>query len=117
MKYLNRIPGLDLEGIANGTVKAEDVAGLIEFVGRTLDLAPANAFVDEAMKRFGATKPEASDAWLAPRFHYAFRVHRREAADNRLFWHLALVWRPDYVKWRFGGTSGAVTDDRSSARM
>ena len=109
MNYLNLF--VDLAGIADRTVKAEDVPGLIESLGRSVDLTAPGAFVDEAMKRF-ATNRDGSDEWLAPRLHYAFRLHRREAADPRLFWYLALAWRPDYVRWRFVQPNGSVTDDR-----
>jgi hypothetical protein len=63
---------------------------------------PIRELVDEAMKRFDETRTEA-DAWLAPRLHSTLRITRREAADNRMWNHVALRIAPDYVFWRHMG--------------
>lgn len=60
---------------------------------------PVRELLDEAMKRFDETRTDA-DAWLAPRLHATLRMTRREAADGRLWNHLALRVAPDYVHWR-----------------
>jgi hypothetical protein len=59
--------------------------------------------LDEAMKRFDADSRTAADAWLAPVLHATLRLTRREAADTRLWNHLALRVAPDYVFWRHPG--------------
>ena len=111
MKHLNRIPALDISGLAQGVVKAEEVDGLVDDSGRTLDLTAAATYLDEAMRRFAGSR-EDSDSWLAPRLHYSLRLYRREAADNRVFHWLSLIWRPDYVEWRFIDRKGVVAEDR-----
>jgi len=60
---------------------------------------PVRELLDEAMKRFDDARTDA-DAWLAPRLHATLRLTRREAADSRLWNHLALRVAPDYVRWR-----------------
>jgi len=52
-----------------------------------------------------------SDRWLAPRVHYALRLHRSEAADRGV-WQLLALRFPWYVDWRWAGQDGAVADDR-----
>jgi hypothetical protein len=63
---------------------------------------PIRDLVEEAMKRFGDSRT-AADAWLAPILHSTLRITRREAADSRLWNHLALRVAPDYVFWRHPG--------------
>ncbi|MCZ9342507.1 DUF6339 family protein, partial [Streptomyces sp. TRM76130] len=60
---------------------------------------PIRNLVDDAMYAFKDNRTEA-DAWLAPRLHATLRLTRREAADRRLWTHLALAVAPDYVIWR-----------------
>ncbi|MUN38543.1 DUF6339 family protein [Actinomadura litoris] len=63
---------------------------------------PIRELVDEAMKRFDGPRTEA-DAWLSTRLHSTLRITRGEAADNRMWNHLALRIAPDYVFWRHMG--------------
>lgn len=67
--------------------------------GRT---SPVRELVDEAMARF-ADRRTAADAWLAPRLHATLRMTRAEAADGRIWNHLAMLVAPDYVVWRHKG--------------
>ncbi|MFJ3904160.1 DUF6339 family protein [Streptomyces sp. NPDC090025] len=60
---------------------------------------PVRELIDDAMHEFADNRTKA-DAWLAPRLHAALRLTRREAADRRLWAHLALAVAPDYVAWR-----------------
>ncbi|MEU3397740.1 DUF6339 family protein [Streptomyces filamentosus] len=60
---------------------------------------PLRDLIEDAMHAFGDNRTQA-DAWLAPRLHAALRLTRREAADRRLWTHLALAVAPDYVAWR-----------------
>jgi hypothetical protein len=60
---------------------------------------PIRSLVDDAMFAFDGKQTEA-DAWLAPRLHATLRLTRQEAADRRLWNHLALAVAPDYVVWR-----------------
>ncbi|MFJ5076091.1 DUF6339 family protein [Streptomyces sp. NPDC088553] len=55
--------------------------------------------VEDALHGFRDNRTQA-DAWLAPRLHATLRLTRREAADRRLWNHLALAVAPDYVAWR-----------------
>jgi hypothetical protein len=64
---------------------------------------PVRQLVDEAMKRFEFEPRTAADAWLAPLLHATLRLSRREAADSRLWNHLALRVASDYVFWRHPG--------------
>ncbi|MGW4642286.1 DUF6339 family protein [Sphaerisporangium sp. NPDC004334] len=67
---------------------------------------PMCDLLDEAIKRFDDDAPRtAADAWLAPRLHATLRLTRREAADNRLWNHLALRVAPQYIFWRHQGRS------------
>ncbi|MGW5467073.1 DUF6339 family protein [Streptomyces chartreusis] len=60
---------------------------------------PIRSLVEDAMFEFRDDRTRA-DAWLAPRLHATLRLTRREAADKRLWNHLALAVAPDYVAWR-----------------
>ncbi|MFD5051148.1 DUF6339 family protein [Streptomyces tendae] len=57
------------------------------------------SLVDDVMFAFEKERTRA-DAWLAPRLHATLRLTRQEAADSRLWNHLALAVAPDYVVWR-----------------
>ncbi|MEU0074269.1 DUF6339 family protein [Streptomyces sp. NPDC006332] len=60
---------------------------------------PLRDLVDDALHQFQDNRTDA-DGWLAPRLHAALRLSRREAADKRIWNHLALAVAPDYVAWR-----------------
>ncbi|WBO66080.1 DUF6339 family protein [Streptomyces camelliae] len=60
---------------------------------------PIRSLVEDVMFEFGEDRTRA-DAWLAPRLHASLRLTRREAADKRLWNHIALAVAPDYVAWR-----------------
>ena len=68
---------------------------------------PFRGLVEDAMFEFREDRTRA-DAWLAPRLHATLRLTRREAADRRLWNHLALAVAPDYVAWRH--LSGATAN-------
>ncbi|MEU8762117.1 DUF6339 family protein [Streptomyces sp. NPDC048659] len=68
--------------------------------------APVRELLDEAMRRF-ADDRYAADGWLAPRLHATLRMSRAEAADSRVWNHLAMVVAPDYVVWRHKGADTA----------
>ncbi|MFC8421425.1 DUF6339 family protein [Streptomyces sp. NPDC057236] len=65
---------------------------------------PLRDLVDDAMFQFKDNRTDA-DGWLAPRLHAALRLTRREAADKRIWNHLALAVAPDYVAWRHPATA------------
>ncbi|WP_369236179.1 DUF6339 family protein [Streptomyces sp. R21] len=60
---------------------------------------PIRSLVEDVMYEFQEDRTRA-DAWLAPRLHATLRLTRREAADKRLWNHIALAVAPDYVVWR-----------------
>ncbi len=60
---------------------------------------PLRDLVDDAMHQFRDNRTDA-DGWLAPRLHATLRLTRREAADQRIWNHLALAVAPDYVAFR-----------------
>ncbi|CAM5527717.1 DUF6339 family protein [Streptomyces pilosus] len=60
---------------------------------------PLRDLVDDAMFQFKENRTDA-DGWLAPRLHATLRLTRREAADKRIWNHIALAVAPDYVAWR-----------------
>ncbi|MEU7069615.1 DUF6339 family protein [Streptomyces narbonensis] len=66
---------------------------------------PVRDLLDEAMRRFSDDR-HAADGWLAPRLHATLRMTRAEAADSRLWNHLAMIVAPDYVVWRHKGADG-----------
>ncbi|WP_128981594.1 DUF6339 family protein [Streptomyces roseicoloratus] len=68
--------------------------------------APVRDLLDEAMRRFADDRSSA-DGWLAPRLHATLRMTRAEAADGRLWNHLAMIVAPDYVVWRHKGADKA----------
>ncbi|MFF1486580.1 DUF6339 family protein [Streptomyces sp. NPDC058319] len=73
---------------------------------------PIRSLVEDAMFEFGKDRTRA-DAWLAPRLHATLRLTRREAADKRLWNHLALAVAPDYVVWRhLSEPAGRVAAER-----
>jgi hypothetical protein len=79
-----------------------DFTEYISEFGRSVDLEPLKAVLDEAYGKFEPNS-DRSDAWLAPRVHATLRMTRREAADRRLWDFLAVVACPEYVRWRWGG--------------
>jgi hypothetical protein len=68
---------------------------------RGLELEPLAMVLAEAMSKFADNPPE-SDAWAAPRVHYALRLTRREAAERDVWRFVGLVAEPGYVRWRWG---------------
>ncbi|MFB8115495.1 DUF6339 family protein [Streptomyces sp. NPDC056465] len=74
---------------------------------------PVRELVDDALHQFKGNRTDA-DGWLAPRLHAALRLTRREAADRRIWNHLALAVAPDYVAWRH---SPQAAPGRSEARI
>ncbi|MEU3173122.1 DUF6339 family protein [Streptomyces sp. NPDC007000] len=77
------------------------------------EVEPLRELVEDAMHEFRENRTRA-DGWLAPRLHAALRITRREAADRRLWTHLALAVAPDYVAWRH---RSAPASDRSESRI
>ncbi|WP_328555335.1 DUF6339 family protein [Streptomyces sp. NBC_00358] len=75
---------------------------------------PIRSLVEDAMFEFREDRTRA-DAWLAPRLHATLRLTRREAADKRLWNHLALAVAPDYVAWRHLSEPTAKRPDRRIA--
>ncbi|WP_432120649.1 DUF6339 family protein [Streptomyces sp. S1] len=68
------------------------------------EVEPLRSLLEDAMHEFRDSKTRA-DGWLAPRLHATLRLTRREAADRRLWTHLALAVAPDYVAWRHASPS------------
>ncbi len=68
------------------------------------EVEPLRDLVDDTMFKFRDNRTDA-DGWLAPRLHATLRLTRREAADRRLWNHLALAVAPDYVAWRHPPTA------------
>ncbi|MFD8009949.1 DUF6339 family protein [Streptomyces sp. NPDC059762] len=76
------------------------------------EVEPVRDLIEDAMHAFEDNRTQA-DAWLAPRLHAALRLTRREAADRRLWTHLALAVAPDYVAWRhFSRTTSKIGPER-----
>ncbi|MGD1217515.1 DUF6339 family protein [Streptomyces krungchingensis] len=71
---------------------------------------PLRELVDDALHQFKDNRTDA-DSWLAPRLHAALRLTRQEAADRRIWNHLALAVAPDYVAWRHPPTSSSGRDE------
>ncbi|MYV41748.1 hypothetical protein GT030_23490 [Streptomyces sp. SID1328] len=89
---------LKAEGVHGGIDLAKVVEPLSEDDARWA-VEPIRGLVEDAMFEFREDRTRA-DAWLAPRLHATLRLTRREAADKRLWNHLALAVAPDYVAWR-----------------
>lgn len=87
--------GVDLAKVVEPLTE-EDARWLVE---------PLRELVDDALHQFQDVRTEA-DGWLAPRLHAALRLTRREAADRRLWNHLAFAVAPDYVAWRHPPKAG-----------
>jgi hypothetical protein len=86
------------EQVHGGVDLAKAVESLPEDDARWA-VEPLRSLVEDAMFEFREDRTRA-DAWLAPRLHATLRLTRREAADKRLWNHLALAVAPDYVAWR-----------------
>ncbi|MDT7842920.1 DUF6339 family protein [Streptomyces justiciae] len=89
---------LRAEEVHEGIDLAKVVEPLPEDDARWL-VEPVRSLVEDAMFEFREERTRA-DAWLAPRLHATLRLTRREAADKRLWNHIALAVAPDYVAWR-----------------
>lgn len=98
----------------DGTVKTDFADHLVDAsLDRTVDLTTADKLIERVMGEVSfENNPESSDSWLAPRLHAALRLRRAEAADRRIWSYLAAVRYPDYVRWRFPGSSGATSSKR-----
>ncbi|MEU0675737.1 DUF6339 family protein [Streptomyces sp. NPDC006172] len=77
---------------------------------------PLRGLVDDAMYKFRDNRTDA-DGWLAPRLHATLRLTRREAADKRIWNHLALAVAPDYVAWRHAPAAGGGEPRINPARF
>ncbi|MET7293570.1 DUF6339 family protein [Streptomyces griseoloalbus] len=77
---------------------------------------PLRDLVDDAMYQFKDNRTDA-DGWLAPRLHATLRLTRREAADTRIWNHLALAVAPDYVAWRHPPVQGGKPPRINPARF
>ncbi|MFF3318127.1 DUF6339 family protein [Streptomyces sp. NPDC003035] len=86
------------EQVHGGIELAKVVEPLLEDDARW-SVEPIRSLVEDAMFEFREDRTRA-DAWLAPRLHATLRLTRREAADKRLWNHIALAVAPDYVLWR-----------------
>ncbi|KQX82827.1 DUF6339 family protein [Streptomyces sp. Root1310] len=86
------------EQVHGGIDLAKVVEPLPEDDARWL-VEPVRSLVEDAMYEFREDRTRA-DAWLATRLHATLRLTRREAADKRLWNHIALAVAPDYVAWR-----------------
>ncbi|MFF7162669.1 DUF6339 family protein [Streptomyces sp. NPDC008086] len=75
---------------------------------------PVRSLMEDAMFEFREDRTRA-DAWLAPRLHATLRLTRREAADKRLWNHIALAVAPDYVVWRHRSEPTANRPERRVA--
>ncbi|WP_327376140.1 DUF6339 family protein [Streptomyces sp. NBC_01216] len=104
-KYLGR-------GVQSGRETPPQVAlarACVAYDGRTAErrrTEPVRELLDEAVRRFVDDR-HAVDGWLAPRLHATLRMTRAEAADGRLWNHLAMIVAPDYVVWRHKGADKA----------
>ncbi|MFE5481937.1 DUF6339 family protein [Streptomyces sp. NPDC056527] len=104
-KYLSR-------GIQSGRELPPPVAlarACVAYDARTAErrrTAPVRELLDKTMRLF-ADDRHAADGWLAPRLHATLRMTRAEAADSRLWNHLAMIVAPDYVVWRHKGADNA----------
>lgn len=94
--------------LTEGLLKGEqvhagiDLAKVVELLPEDdarWSVEPIRGLVEDAMHEFKAERTRA-DAWLAPRLHATLRLTRKEAADKRLWNHIALAVAPDYVAWR-----------------
>ncbi|MFG2518871.1 DUF6339 family protein [Streptomyces sp. NPDC048527] len=94
--------------LTEGLLRGEEVHGGIDLAKVVEPLAeddarwstePIRGLVVDAMYAFDDERARA-DAWLAPRLHATLRLTRREAADKRLWNHIAVAVAPDYVVWR-----------------
>ncbi|MEU5161034.1 DUF6339 family protein [Streptomyces sp. NPDC020875] len=72
----------------------------LESTAARFAVGPIRALVEDARTYGDMNRKTDADAWLAPRLHATLRLTRREAADRRLWNHLALCVAPDYVLWR-----------------
>lgn len=82
--------------------------------GSPIELGVLDALLNDANER--RTRGEwpdraVSDRWLAPRVHYALRLHRSDAGDRGVWQWLALRYRW-YVEWRWQDKDGAVAENR-----
>lgn len=80
--------------------------------------APTMAALDSLLHDFHRRAIEgawpdrsSSDRWLAPRMHYALRLHRSEAADRGVWQWVALRYGW-YLEWRWADSKGIVAEDR-----
>lgn len=77
--------------------------------GGDVDLEAFEGAVDAVMASAASESPEA-DLELAPRMHESLPLSRRLAGDAGVWRYLAVIRRPDYVRFRWG------TEDFESTR-
>lgn len=75
-------------------------AGLLREHPSTVGLDAFDDAIDRVM-RDGAAHDPGLDAEAAPAVHRALAISRRDAADPGIFRYLAVVHRPDFVRFRW----------------
>lgn len=98
------LAAMTIDFLAGG--QTPDLKPYVEPLEEEFDAEAVKALFEAALA-LENTKETDTDAWLAPRFHFLFRVSRRTAADRGMWAWLAMTICRDYVKWRFA-SEGSV---------
>lgn len=91
------------------TISEADVEEYLTEVDVEADLDALGDAIDEAMENHDSDEqePYEIEAEVAPAVHRELDLTRRQAADAGIWHYLAVLWRPDFVHYRWPwGASG-----------
>jgi hypothetical protein len=85
------------------SISEADVEDYLVEVDAEADLDALGDAIDEAMDAHdpGAQEPYEIEAVVAPAVHRELALTRRQAADAGIWHYLAVIWRPDFVRYRW----------------
>jgi histone H3/H4 len=84
------------------TVTEEDLAGNLERIDVSVNMGPVRNFLDDIVaEEIEYDSLSLIDADVAPMLHQNLPLTRRQAADRRIWHYLAVVWHPNFVRYRW----------------
>lgn len=85
------------------TISEADIEDYLTEVDVGADLDALGDAIDEAMENHDPDEqePYEIEADVAPAVHRELDLTRRQAADAGIWHYLAVVWRPDFVRYRW----------------
>ncbi len=102
-RLMNESKVLLSEGFLRGAERSlseEDYEEYIEPFERQIDLTPLDDYLDFLIDEHPPYHSQI-DGRLAPQLHRILNLTRREAADMGIWHYLTVIYRPDFVRYRW----------------